>query len=299
MLDEGQVAWSATAELHGSTIQLRVRTANPGRHALRIGLTVVEDTFARPYHLVQALAAAPLDDTWQLNFDLARGATEALVGAAPTPLLHVSATAKPPDSRYFGVLELYDGEEVVAHAPVFTLAIGDGKPAQFVSIPFTVEATPAGRPTSPPPSNRRPLLDGAARELDSQATAIEQAVLARQPAWPGAPGDAPLAAGAPLTARLFWRAGPASAPPMMVSVQVLGADNHKWAQWDGVLGGDWRPVQSWRAGERVRQDVPLQLDPATPPGTYRLALVVYDPASGQPQTFGGQNSLDLGELVVH
>jgi hypothetical protein len=85
---------------------------------------------------------------------------------------------------------------------------------------------------------------------------------------------------------------------MMVSVQVLGGDNHKWAQWDGALGGDWRPAHSWQAGERVRQDVPLQIDPATPPGAYRLVLVVYDPASGRPQTFGGQSSLELGKLTV-
>ena len=84
----------------------------------------------------------------------------------------------------------------------------------------------------------------------------------------------------------------------MVSLQVLGADNHKWAQWDGALGGDWRPIQSWQTGERVRQDVPLRIDPATPPGTYRLALVVYDPTSGQPEPFGGQNALDLGELTI-
>jgi hypothetical protein len=99
-------------------------------------------------------------------------------------------------------------------------------------------------------------------------------------------------------AQLFWRAGSTPAPPMMVSLQVLGADNHKWAQWDGALGGDWRPVQAWQPGEHVRQDVPLQLDPATPPGAYRLVLVVYNPANGQPETFGGQSSLDLGELVV-
>ena len=84
----------------------------------------------------------------------------------------------------------------------------------------------------------------------------------------------------------------------MVSLQVLGADDHKYAQWDGPLGGDWRPIQSWSAGERVRQDVPLALDPAMPPGAYRLLLVVYDPATGQPRTFGGQGALSLGELVV-
>jgi hypothetical protein len=196
------------------------------------------------------------------------------------------------------VLELYDGETVVAHAPVFTLAIDRGKPARLAPIPFTIEATSFGPPIGVLPSNQRALLGGSEPVLDSHAVALEQAVLARQPAWPGAAGDAPLAAGAPLTAELFWRAGQTAAQPMMISLQLLGADDHKWAQWDGTLGGDWRPAPSWQAGERVRQDVPLLLDPATPPGRYRLALVVYDPASGRPQTFGGQSSLELGELTV-
>jgi hypothetical protein len=297
-LDERQIAWSTAIEQHGDTIQLRVVAANPGRHAFRIRLTIVEDTFARPYHLAEILAAAPLDDTWQINIDPARGATQALVGGKPTPLLEANADPNPPDSRYFGVLELYDGEAIVAHAPVFTLTIAGGKPAQLAAIPFTVEATPLGSPLGALPSNQQALLGGSERLLDSQTAALEQAVLSHQPAGPGAHGDAPLAAGAPLTAQLFWRAHKAAAQPMMISVQVLGADNHKWAQWDGTLGGDWRPAPGWQAGEGVRQDVPLQLDPATPPGIYRLALVVYDPASGRPETFGGQNSLELGQLTV-
>ena len=28
----------------------------------------------------------------------------------------------------------------------------------------------------------------------------------------------------------------------------------------------------WQPGERVRQDVPLQMDPATPPGTWEVHL---------------------------
>ena len=168
----------------------------------------------------------------------------------------------------------------------------------FAPVPFTVEATPVGPPIAPLPGNRRALLGESARPLDRQAITLDQALLARRTPWPGALADAPISPGAPLTTQLFWQAGGAPAPPMMVSLQVLGADNHKWAQWDGALGGDWRPVQAWQPGERVRQDVPLQIDNATPPGIYRLMLVVYDPASGRPETLGGQSALDLGELVV-
>jgi hypothetical protein len=297
-LDGRQIAWSATAEQRGNTIQLRVQIANPDRHALRIGLTIVEDAFERPEQLAQILAAAPLDDIWQISIDPVSGTTEALVGIQPTPLLKVSTTPNPPDTGFFGILNIYDGEQAVAHAPVFSFRIAQSKLAMFTAVPFTVEATPAGLPVAPLPSNRRTLLGEAAQPIDGQAIVLEQAVLAHRMPWPGAPADAPLPPGTSLTTQLFWRAGSASTPPKMVSLQVLGADNHKWAQWDGALGGDWRPVQAWQSGEGVRQDVPLQLDPATPPGAYRLVLVVYDPASGQPETFGGQSALDLGELVV-
>jgi hypothetical protein len=297
-LDGRQIAWSATAEQRGNTIQLRVQIANPDRHALRIGLTIVEDAFERPEQLAQILAAAPLDDVWQISIDPVSGTTEALVGRQPTPLLKVSTAANPPDTGFFGILNIYDGEQAVAHAPVFSFRITQSKLAMFTPVPFTVEATPAGPPVAPLPSNWRALLGEADHPLDGQAIVLEQAVLAHRTPWPGAPADAPLPPGTSLTTQLFWRAGSAPTPPMMVSLQVLGADNHKWAQWDGALGGDWRPVQAWQTDERVRQDVPLQLDPATPPGAYRLVLVVYDPASGQPETFGGQSALDLGELVV-
>jgi hypothetical protein len=296
-LDEQQIAWSVVAEPEGDAIRLRLQVANPARRALRVGLTVIEDTFSDPETPAELLAAVPLDAPWQLSYVPASGATEALVGGKATPLLNVSTAADPFETLYFGVIELYDGEEVVAHAPVFTFRMAAGKPILFAPVPFTIEAAPAGQVAGALPSNRR-VLATTARSLDSRAAALEQALLVRRAPWPGAPADAPIPAGGPLTAQLFWQAGSSPAPPMMVSLQVLGADSHKWAQWDGVLGGDWRPVQAWQAGERVRQDVPLLIDPATPAGRYQLVLVVYDPASGQPQTFGGQSSLDLGELIV-
>jgi len=115
--------------------------------------------------------------------------------------------------------------------------------------------------------------------------------------WPGAERDAPLPPGSPLTVQLGWRSL-APSDLLMVSVQLLDDTDRKWAQWDGPVGGDWRPNPSWAAGDRVRQDVPLQLAPDTPPGTYRVLLVVYDPASGQPQPLAGQQALLLGEIMV-
>jgi hypothetical protein len=44
----------------------------------------------------------------------------------------------------------------------------------------------------------------------------------------------------------------------------------------------------------VRQDVPLTLDAATPPGDYRLILVVYDLATGHPLPINGQDAVPIG-----
>jgi hypothetical protein len=296
-LQAGQVAWSAYAEQRGTTTNLRVEFANPARQALRIALTVVEDTFDGPQRPLRLLSAAPLEGAWQLQLDMARGATQALVGTTPTPLLALDAQPAPPDGRYFGVLTLYDGEQTIADAPVFTLRVEGGAVVGFEAAPFTVEATMFGRMVEPLPANEQALLPDT-RALDGDAVALDGALLHRRLPWPGVGRDAPLRPGDAFSVWLGWRAADAPAPPLMVSLQVLGADNHKYAQWDGPLGGDWRPSQSWSAGERVRQDVPLTLDPATPPGAYRLLLVVYDPATGQPRTFGGQAALALGELMV-
>jgi hypothetical protein len=296
-LEDDQIAWSAFAEQRGPTTNLRLDLANPGRQALRIGLTVVEDTFDGPQRPLRLLAAAPLEGAWQLQIDLARGATQALVGTTPTPLLALDAKPDPPDGRYFGVLTFYDGEQSIADMPVFTLRVDGGQVVDFEATPFTVEATMFGRMAEPLPTNEQALLPDT-RALDDGAATLDGALLYRRPPWPGVGREAPWRPGDTLSVRLGWRAADAPAPPLMVSLQVLGADDHKYAQWDGPLGGDWRPNQSWSAGERVRQDVPLTLDPATPPGAYRLLLVVYDPATGQQRTFGGQAGLSLGELMV-
>ncbi len=292
---DDQIAWSATAEQRGPITSLHLDFANPGRRALRIELAVVKDTFTEQTQPLRVLAAAPLDETWQLQIDLANGATQALVGETPTPLLAVDAQPSPRDDIYFGMLTLYNGEERVVHTPVFTLQVQGGQVTNFTAIPYTVEATALGLPPTLPSSQRALLPDPLA--LDNGAATLEGALLQRPPPWPGAGRDAPLAPSDPLSIQLGWRGGLA-APPLMVSLQLLGADEHKWAQWDGPVGGDWRPIQSWGAGERVRQDVPLALDPATPPGSYRLLLVVYDPATGQPQPIAGQNALLLGEFTV-
>jgi hypothetical protein len=63
----------------------------------------------------------------------------------------------------------------------------------------------------------------------------------------------------------------------MVTAQLIYGADQKKAQWDGVVGGDATPSTAWVAGQIIRQDIPLAIDPAAPPGNYRLLIAVYAP----------------------
>lgn len=289
------LAWSAFAEQRGTTSALTIDVANPGRHALRLELSLMRDTFTQHLQGLRVLAALPIEERWQLQFDVAQGATQALVNGEPTPLLSVDALAPPPDDIYFGMLTFYNGEQPILQTPVFTLQVQNGELIDFTPVPYTVEATAVGLPNTLPINLR--ALTSEPLTLDNGTAVLERTVMQRPQPWPGAERDAPLPPGSPLTVQLGWRSL-APSDLLMVSVQLLDDTDRKWAQWDGPVGGDWRPNPSWAAGDRVRQDVPLQLAPDTPPGTYRVLLVVYDPASGQPQPLAGQQALLLGEIMV-
>ena len=85
----------------------------------------------------------------------------------------------------------------------------------------------------------------------------------------------------------------------------MGPDGAVWAQGlDERPAGPQYPASRWPAGAAVRQTAALPVPPGTPPGSYGVELVVYDPATGNPwpaQTgtlASTQNGLRLGEITV-
>ncbi|ABU58558.1 hypothetical protein [Roseiflexus castenholzii] len=299
-LDITRVAWSATSEQQGDQIVLSTSLANPGNHALRYEVIIIGDTFDAPVRIARLLAAAPLEGEWRLALDLARGASEARMNGAPAPMLAADVAVNPPDGRYFGVLAIYSGGAVVAQAPLFTMTMSEGAVATFEPVFFSVETARARSDASPLPAHQRALLAGTPLMCDELRLALEQIVLERQSPPPGVTPVTPLSPGERLNVQVFWRAtgdreNQDRSP--MVSFQVLDDENRKWAQWDGVLG-DWLPVPAWKPGAAVRQDIPLTLDAATPPGDYRLLLIVYDPSTGRPILVAGQEAAVVGKVRV-
>jgi hypothetical protein len=147
------------------------------------------------------------------------------------------------------------------------------------------------------PANQRSLLN-ASLILDARPAQIAQIILKRQPAAPGAGFDAPYTHGDQLTVQMYWQAQAVDPRPLAISVQVIGSNDAKIAQWDGTAGGDWYPASAWAAGDAIRQDVPLTLRADALPGTYRMLLAAYDPTTGIPQPIAGQQAVVVGELVL-
>lgn len=76
---------------------------------------------------------------------------------------------------------------------------------------------------------------------------------------------------------LFWRADAPLAEDYVVFVQLVDADGAIWGQGDGPpLGGAYL-TSRWQPGQIIADRHPLVLDPAIPPGAYRLLVGLYRP----------------------
>jgi hypothetical protein len=296
--DPGQVAWRAAATQQGDQIDLTLQLS--GQHALRAEISLVEDTYDGARRLVRVLAGLPSTGEWQLRYQPAAGTLTASAAGQPTPLLQseVSGPASSSnDGKYFAALTIYSGEGIAAQVPLARFQLTNGAISNFETVPFSLEALRAGPPAQAAHHQRMVLLGGAV-PLDGRATQLNQIMINRQLPTPGTTFDTPITAGEQLTIQLFWQANQPDQRPLAISAQLIGPDDRKAAQWDGLAGGDWHPATTWAAAEQIRQDLPLTIDPQTPPGRYRIILAAYDPATGQPQPIAGQNSITLAEVDV-
>lgn len=292
--DIGAWVWQPVIAQQDQTLTLRMNAANPGNHALRLGFTLVENTFSQPRRPLDLLAALPPSGAWELAFVPRDGALEARLDGVAVPLLRADA-APAEDGDYVGLFTVYSGEQPISQSPLLTLAMRDGVLASVEVQPYTLEVAQVGVPAALPGTSTALMQQPVA--LDGTVLRLEQALLS-SPTTTAGPPALRLMAGDRPTVQLYWQGGGALPQPLMVSVQVLAADDRKVAQWDGVLGGDWRPATGWQPGERVRQDVPLAIDQAAPAGEYRLVLVAYDPQTGAAQPFANQGALELGRFVL-
>lgn len=86
----------------------------------------------------------------------------------------------------------------------------------------------------------------------------------------------PIMPGRDLNLRLVWRVYEAPGRDYTIFGHVLNAAGERVAQVDIP-----QPMHRWQAGRFVQTELRVPLPPDLPPGTYILALGLYDPASGQ------------------
>lgn len=113
----------------------------------------------------------------------------------------------------------------------------------------------------------------------------------------------PQLSGQPLIVTLYWRVLGTPPAKRFVYVRLVDAQGRVWAKSDGPpLMGLW-PISNWQPAMLVEDAQEVSIPPGTPPGTYRLEVGWYDPATGQTLSASGQplgqgGGLLLGEIQL-
>ncbi len=114
--------------------------------------------------------------------------------------------------------------------------------------------------------------------------------------------DSPPAPGDIVRVQLQWQATHPLTTAYKVTLQILDANNQVLAQVDSEPVGGTRPTTTWTPGRPITDPYGLPIPLATPPGTYRLILAVYDPVLGSRLPVSGPagptDHLLLGTVTV-
>jgi len=114
------------------------------------------------------------------------------------------------------------------------------------------------------------------------------------PEWPGShlagtwdlaveplPGQAQ--SGSTIYPTIQWQARSPVTSTLATSLRLVAEDGTTWAQPpDEHVGGSLCQARPWTPGQWRRQALALPIPEGTPPGTYTVQLIAYDPGTGQP-----------------
>lgn len=97
---------------------------------------------------------------------------------------------------------------------------------------------------------------------------------------------------------LLWRALQRPARDYNIGIFVIDANGAVAAQRDTPPQATFRPMDSWRAGELVRDNHGLQLPADLPPGSYQLWVKVYAWQTGEPLPVTGADRVSNGQAAL-
>ena len=230
---------TVTPNEEGAIVRL---ATTPAQQRLRVALEIYEDSQEPGHYGWTVLPWGPAE----LELDLA-GRTLHINGAA----VPMQWGERHPGS-YFASLWVYQGNTLLDRLPLFSFEDSGSAISKVAPLDTNVLTVALPGPST--------AIDAGFEDTAQLAGATVSA----------------LDAGRTGQVSLWWQTeGPTL--PLLVTVQLVDAAGTKWAQWDGLLGGDASPSESWRPDEVIRQDVPLAVDAATPPGDYQMLIGVYRP----------------------
>jgi hypothetical protein len=97
---------------------------------------------------------------------------------------------------------------------------------------------------------------------------------------------------------LYWQGVKPTPISYRVFTHVIDADNRIYGQHDKTPLDGARPTTSWIEGEVLVDEYTIQLKPETPPGTYRLEVGLYDPATFARLPVSDAQGQSLGDRVL-
>jgi hypothetical protein len=97
----------------------------------------------------------------------------------------------------------------------------------------------------------------------------------------GVDAPAEVARGETAKLALYWRGRAETRESYTVFVHLIGADDKPVAQRDAVPGDGTLPTTGWVVGEYLRDEYALAVPSDAPPGSYRVAVGMYDRRTGQ------------------
>ncbi|HEX6289068.1 MAG TPA: hypothetical protein VFZ66_07745 [Herpetosiphonaceae bacterium] len=261
------LALRTTTEASAPTVTTMIDVTGAQRDVLHLGLELYEISERTPRRYAGGTLAVRANEPAALNLDLQ--ALRATLNGGPVPIQPGDVS----DGEYFGALWLYHGDGLVRRVPFVRFRRQAGQITAIQPIDANATFARVARPE---------------RVLDATVGPARLAgyTLAPQPIQPGAD----------LRLGVQWLVAAPVAEPLLVFAQILGPDDHKWAAWDGAAGGDWWPSQAWQPDDRIWQSIPLKLDPATPPGRYRLVVGLYSAATGERLPVGGAQA--QGSMII-
>lgn len=101
-----------------------------------------------------------------------------------------------------------------------------------------------------------------------------------------------------LTVTFYWQALEQMETSYKVFTHLLSADLRMWGQKDDFPGAGALLTTGWLPGEFLEDTYEMPVDPAAPPGDYRLEFGFYDPATGERLPVIDESGQILADHVI-